>query len=89
MRARQPALPSPFLSQNVPLAGILTSPGYLKLLWTHGQPRSNLKPYTADSADVNEVAAFVCCEGGAFTWEEVARYRERWKRPLVVKAPSG
>jgi L-lactate dehydrogenase (cytochrome) len=22
---------------------------------------------------------------GAFTWEEVARYRERWKRPLVVK----
>ena len=23
--------------------------------------------------------------GGAFTWEEVARYRDRWKRPLVVK----
>ena len=23
--------------------------------------------------------------GGAFTWDEVARYRERWKRPLVVK----
>jgi L-lactate dehydrogenase (cytochrome) len=22
---------------------------------------------------------------GAFTWEEVARYRDRWKRPLVVK----
>src|SRR6516225_1469350 len=22
---------------------------------------------------------------GAFTWDEVARYRERWKRPLVVK----
>jgi len=23
--------------------------------------------------------------GGAFTWEDVARYRDRWKRPLVVK----
>jgi (S)-mandelate dehydrogenase len=23
--------------------------------------------------------------GGAFTWDEVARYRERWKGPLVVK----
>src|SRR5262249_2177238 len=22
---------------------------------------------------------------GAFTWEEIARYRERWTRPLVVK----
>jgi L-lactate dehydrogenase (cytochrome) len=22
---------------------------------------------------------------GAFTWEEVARYRDRWRRPLVVK----
>ncbi len=22
---------------------------------------------------------------GAFTWDEVARYRDRWKRPLVLK----
>jgi isopentenyl diphosphate isomerase/L-lactate dehydrogenase-like FMN-dependent dehydrogenase len=35
---------------------------------------------------VNEVAEFVRREmGGAFTWDEVARYRDRWKRPLVVK----
>jgi (S)-mandelate dehydrogenase len=78
---------SPFRPNLRMLAGILTSPGYVKALWTHGQPRfGNLKPYTADSADVNEVAAFVRREmGGAFTWDEVARYRERWKRPLVVK----
>src|SRR5262249_33940427 len=65
----------------------LASPGYLGSLWRHGQPRfGNLKPYAADTADVNEVAAFVRREmGGAFTWDEVARYRERWKRPLVVK----
>jgi L-lactate dehydrogenase (cytochrome) len=78
---------SPFRPDLRMLAGILASPGYLKSLWRHGQPRfGNLKPYAADTADVNEVAAFVRREmGGAFTWDEVARYRERWKRPLVVK----
>ena len=60
---------------------------YLGSLLRHGQPRfGNLKPYTANDADVNEVAAFVRREmGGAFTWDEVAKYRERWKGPLVVK----
>jgi len=78
---------SPFRPDLRMLAGILTSPGYLGSLWKHGQPRfGNLKPYTADTADVDEVAAFVRREmGGAFTWDEVARYRERWKRPLVIK----
>jgi (S)-mandelate dehydrogenase len=78
---------SPFRPDLRMFASILSSPGYLKSLWTHGQPRfGNLKPYTPDTADVNEVAAFVHREmGGAFTWDEVARYRERWKRPLVVK----
>ena len=35
---------------------------------------------------MNEMARFLRGEQrGAFTWEEVARYRDRWKRPLVVK----
>jgi isopentenyl diphosphate isomerase/L-lactate dehydrogenase-like FMN-dependent dehydrogenase len=78
---------SPFRPDLRMLAGILTSPGYLRSLWRHGQPRfGNLKPYTADTANVDEVAAFIRREmGGAFTWDEVARYRERWKGPLVVK----
>jgi (S)-mandelate dehydrogenase len=78
---------SPFRPDLRMLAGILTSPGYLRSLWKHGQPRfGNLKPYTADTANVDEVAAFVRREmGGAFTWDEVARYRDRWKAPLVVK----
>src|ERR687887_700243 len=78
---------SPFRPDLPMLAGMLSSPGYLKSLWPHGQPRfGNLQPYAGDTADVNEVAAFVRREmGGAFTWEEVARYRERWKGPLVVK----
>lgn len=78
---------SPFRPGPRMIAGILASPGYLRSLWQHGQPRfGNLRPYTADDANVDEVAEFVRREmGGAFTWDEVARYRERWKRPLVVK----
>jgi L-lactate dehydrogenase (cytochrome) len=78
---------SPFHPDLRMIVDILTSPGYLGSLWRQGQPRfANLKPYTTDAASVNEVAEFVRREmGGAFTWDEVARYRERWKRPLVVK----
>jgi L-lactate dehydrogenase (cytochrome) len=88
-RAREVAagITSPFRPDLRMVCGALTSPGYLASLWKHGQPRfGNLRPYTAATADVNEVAGFVRREmGGAFTWEEIARYRERWKRPLVVK----
>ena len=88
-RSREVAvgMTSPFRPDLKMLAGILTSPGYLRSLLKNGQPRfGNLKPYTKNDADVNEVAAFVRREmGGAFTWDEVARYRERWKGPLVVK----
>jgi L-lactate dehydrogenase (cytochrome) len=88
-RAREVAagITSPFRPDLRMICGALTSPGYLASLWKHGQPRfGNLRPYTAATADVNEVADFVRREmGGAFTWEEIARYRERWKRPLVVK----
>jgi (S)-mandelate dehydrogenase len=88
-RAREVAagITSPFRRDLRMICGTLSSPGYLRSLWKHGQPRfGNLKPYTAANADVNQVASFVRREmGGAFTWEEIARYRERWKRPLVVK----
>jgi len=78
---------SPFQPDLRMFAAILRSPGYLQSLWKHGQPRfGNLKPYAGDTADVNGVAAFVRREMvGAFTWEEIGRYRERWKAPLVVK----
>src|ERR1700686_1221813 len=88
-RAREVAagVTSPFRPDLRMLAGILSSPGYLASLCKHGQPRfGNLKPYTASTANVNDVVAFVRREmGGAFTWDEIANYRERWKRPLVVK----
>jgi isopentenyl diphosphate isomerase/L-lactate dehydrogenase-like FMN-dependent dehydrogenase len=88
-RSREVAagITSPFRPDLRMVCGILASPGYLRALWKHGQPRfGNLKPYTDASADVNAVARFVRQEmGGAFTWDEVARYRERWQGPLVVK----
>ena len=35
---------------------------------------------------MNEVISFARSEiGGAFTWDEVARFRDKWKKPLVLK----
>jgi L-lactate dehydrogenase (cytochrome) len=68
-------------------AGVAASPGYLKSLLAHGITRfACLAPYAGEDASINAMAAFMQGEQrGAFTWEEVARFRERWKRPLVVK----
>jgi len=63
------------------------SPRWLRALWKNGNPRfSNLLPYLGADATLAQAALFVRDRmRGAFTWDEVARYRERWKRPLVVK----
>jgi len=68
-------------------AGLATSPGYLRSLWKHGITRfACLVPYAGEGAGVNAMARFMQGEQrGAFTWDEVARFRERWKRPLVLK----
>jgi L-lactate dehydrogenase (cytochrome) len=66
---------------------IATSPGWAWAMLKNGQPRFvNIKHYAGADASLNEVIRFARSEmGGAFSWEEVARYRERWKGPLVVK----
>jgi (S)-mandelate dehydrogenase len=63
------------------------SPRWLRSLWKNGNPRfSNLLPYLGADATLAQAALFVRDRmRGAFTWDEVARYRDRWKRPLVVK----
>jgi (S)-mandelate dehydrogenase len=65
----------------------LRSPGWMMALYKNGLPRfANLRPYVPDNAPLPELIAFVRREmGGAFTWDEVARYRDRWKGALVVK----
>ncbi|HTS39502.1 MAG TPA: alpha-hydroxy acid oxidase [Xanthobacteraceae bacterium] len=69
------------------LWNIVTSPGWAWAMLQHGQPRfANIKHYAPAHAGLNDVIKFARSEvGGAFSWDEVARYRERWKGPLVVK----
>jgi isopentenyl diphosphate isomerase/L-lactate dehydrogenase-like FMN-dependent dehydrogenase len=66
---------------------MLRSPGWLIALARNGHPKfANLKPYAGEGASTNDVIAFARNEiGGAFTWDEIARLRDRWKRPLVLK----
>ncbi len=65
----------------------LSSPHWTRAMIRTGIPRFvNLIPYMEGATDLAAATAFMQREGtGAFTWEEVARYRDRWKRPLLVK----
>jgi (S)-mandelate dehydrogenase len=69
------------------LMQIARAPGWTMALWKNGTPGfANLRPYAEKNASLQEVIAFTRREmGGAFTWEEVAKYRDRWKGTLVVK----
>ncbi len=68
-------------------ADAMTSPHWLKALRRNGIPRFvSLTPYMGDGLSLAQATAFVRREqGGAFTWEEIARYREAWKGPLLLK----
>jgi (S)-mandelate dehydrogenase len=80
------------LAMTLAIAG---SPGWLMALWRNGHPRfSNLLAYLDAGSGRKGVVGQALAEaamfartamGGAFTWEEVAGYRDRWRRPLVVK----
>ena len=74
----------PSLSMLVQMA---RAPGWTRALLRHGIPRfATLRHYAGANASINDVIAFARREmGGAYTWDEVARYRERWQGPLIVK----
>jgi len=63
------------------------SPAWTMAMWKNGIPRfANLRSYAGENASINDLIAFARREmGGAFTWEEVARYRDFWKGTLIVK----
>jgi (S)-mandelate dehydrogenase len=63
------------------------APGWTRALWRHGIPRfATLRDYAGTNPSINDVIAFARREmGGAFTWDEVAKYRDRWKGTLIVK----
>jgi (S)-mandelate dehydrogenase len=65
----------------------LSSPHWTRALLRNGIPKFvNLRPYMGADTGLEAGAAFMQREGGgAFTWEEVARYRDKWKKPLLIK----
>ena len=65
----------------------LSSPRWTASLARHGIPRfASLKPYMKANASLEETTEFIRREqGGAFTWDEIALYRDVWKGPLVLK----
>jgi L-lactate dehydrogenase (cytochrome) len=56
-------------------------------LLRHGYPRfATIGEYAPEGANTNEIIAFARARmGGAFSWEEVKRYRDAWKGPMTVK----
>lgn len=65
----------------------LTSPRWLSSMLRNGIPRfASLAPYMKPNPSLAEAAAFIRQEsGGAFTWDEIARYRDVWRGPLILK----
>jgi (S)-mandelate dehydrogenase len=77
----------PFRPDLPMLLDMLRSPAWLMALMRHGRPKfSNIKSYAGENASGDEVIQFTRQEmGGAFTWDEIARFRDRWRRPMVLK----
>src|SRR5581483_9641791 len=66
---------------------MVRKPRWLAGILRHGYPRfATIRAYVGENAGTNEVIRYARSEiGGAFSWDEVALYRERWKGPLVLK----
>jgi (S)-mandelate dehydrogenase len=69
------------------ILGILTSPGWALAMLRNGRPRfANIQRYAGPGSSLNETIRFARKQmDGTFSWEEVARYRDRWKGPFVLK----
>jgi (S)-mandelate dehydrogenase len=78
---------NPFKLNNRLRLDALSSPPWLYSMIRNGIPRFvNLRPYMNGQTSLEDAAAFMRREqGGAFTWDEIARYRDAWKGPLVIK----
>src|SRR3974390_2419519 len=62
-------------------------PKWLLALLRNGYPRfATISDYAPKGASTNEIIKFARSKmGGCFSWEEIARYRDKWKGPMVVK----
>jgi len=65
---------------------ILVRPRWLLALLRNGYPRFATISDYAGTTRTNDVIAYARARmGGAFSWEEVKRYRDAWKGPMAVK----
>jgi L-lactate dehydrogenase (cytochrome) len=66
---------------------MMVRPRWLLALLRHGYPRfATIRTYAGSNPGTNATINFARREmGGAFSWEEVKRYRDRWKGPMAVK----
>ena len=66
---------------------MLVRPRWLLALLRNGYPRfATISDYARPGAGTNEIIAYARTRmGGAFSWEEVKRYRDAWKGPMAVK----
>ncbi|MSO67888.1 MAG: alpha-hydroxy-acid oxidizing protein [Pseudolabrys sp.] len=62
-------------------------PKWLLALLRNGYPRfATISQYARAGAGTNEIINYARTRmGGAFSWEEVARYRDKWKGPMALK----
>ena len=69
------------------VAGMAKCPGWALAFLQNTLPRfANIQPYAGPGAGLNDTIRFARKEmGGAFSWDEVKRYRDRWKKPLILK----
>ena len=66
---------------------IATHPKWALALLAHGQPRfENFRAYIGENAGLADMINFAHRElGGVFSWQEIARYRDHWKGPMIAK----
>jgi (S)-mandelate dehydrogenase len=66
---------------------ILTHPRWASAFLSYGQPRfANFQKYVGENASLSDMIDFAQREmTGIFTWDELARYRDCWKGPMIAK----
>lgn len=86
-RETRSGITNPFRVTNRLRFDALTSPRWIAAMLRHGVPRfASLRKYMKPGMDLSQTAEWIRREiGGAFTWDEIARYRDVWKGPLVLK----
>lgn len=79
----------PFRMQPRTVVDVLTHPAWLMSYMKHGLPRfANHTRYIEGKLTDDKLTAYVAGDrssGGAFSWDELRRYREVWKGPLIAK----